>query len=174
MKAFFFRKYLSPQDTITQDQWNDYQKTSERINTIDHKVNSKNGIDELMNVLRKNPRDPKKEIQIITDARKILELNAYTPRLSKSLMHKWAIEDHALPIHYAIIDNDLNVIQTLIDLYGGTIMNKVDGKNNTPLDYAIRYNKFQLIPYLYSWGATAYNDPSSISKLQHLAERYAT
>lgn len=174
MKILFFRKFISPSDVVSNEDYDQYLKSVKRVYDLDHSVNSKEGIENLVQSWR-SKKVPESQIKAkIDNQREILMLNAYAPRLSKSLMYKWAQEDNAKVIHYAVINNDLNLIRSLVSEFGIGIMNATDSHNSTPLDYAIRYNKYQFIPTLVNLGASRYNDKLSLAKLEKLKHRIST
>lgn len=172
MKVFFFRKPIAPNDILSSDTWQKHQQSVSRANRLDSALNTKHGIQSTVNSWEHLGMNPKSISNKLKQQRDFLALNAYSPRLSKSLMFQWAKEDNAKPIHYAIINNDINLVRSLVEIHGPSVLNSKDDHNNTPLDYAARYNKFGLIRLIVPMGASDYNDSSTIAKFENIENQF--
>ena len=79
---------------------------------------------------------------------------------------------HFTPLHYAVINGDIDIVQKLLDR--GANINAIDQNNKTPLYYAVECKKMEIIELLISHGANVNGNYWSRITPLHLAVRKST
>jgi hypothetical protein len=170
MRILYLKKDLGPFDLISNEEWENHLKSRRDMEKNIEDLYTAEGIKKIEKQLAKEGVKGDKTMKLrLKHYRNTAELNMYAPTIDRLRMHEWAEMDGAKPIHYAIIDNDRHLIRALAG-QNPNVLNDKDVNNETPIDYAVRYNRFKYLPFLVKLGATEYNADRTIAKLQQFAK----